>query len=148
MPTDIRGVDLSAVLAKSRHKHHWAVTAVFGVDVNTIEAMAERRLSMVNLFARDKTEEAMAVPGVDLPMGNANMITTSGPGCIKCGVHWEDPDNGHGHGCPVSDDEWAAQFNQQEQQQNDMLGSVFGYLVNKARGETGSGLVADATEPS
>src|SRR6185312_7716002 len=129
-----RGVDLNIVRAKSQHKHRWAITGIFGVDDRSVEAMAERRLSMVNLTARGMIDEANTIDAIPVGLNDQNMVANFGPGCVKCGTHWEDPDNGHGHGCAVSDEQWQEQFNAQQQQQNETIGRIFGHLVDKARG--------------
>lgn len=129
-----RGVDLGAIMARAKNKHRWTIQAVFDQDETAIAKLAERRLQMVNLFAKGEFEEAQALPNVGLDMNEGNLFHMDGPGCVKCGAHWEDLENGHGHGCPISDDQFEASFAQDGEQRNNYLGSIFQRLLADAGG--------------
>jgi hypothetical protein len=52
-------------------------------------------------------------------MGQEQLMDTDGPGCMKCGMHWNNPEDGYGALCQVDDRDWesglAAQMEARQQ---------------------------------
>lgn len=107
-----RGVDLNVIANKQKHQHRFILVANFFVDTKVLASMAEAKLAYQ--AARAKAEEAGIDPGevtqpdVQLPMTKDTLLGVDGPGCLKCGIHWESED-GWGALCPVSDDVFKEQ---------------------------------------
>lgn len=92
-----RGVDLSALKHKKTHKHCWIVVANFMVTDEEMVATAEKWYIAKN--ANDGSFTAQIL------FRGETLFATDGPGCLKCGVHWQS-DEGYGKLCPVGDDEY------------------------------------------
>ncbi len=102
VPSDmVRGVDLNLVRDRRQHQHHWIITAAFALSDDVLERMMTNKQVVAGAVARGR--EIPEIDGVPLPMGQDNLLSTEGPGCIKCNAHWENPDAGYGKLCGVSD---------------------------------------------
>lgn len=123
----------------SIHQHRWTMTALYAMPEEIVDALADRRGSVVDLIAHGADQDAVDVAAnvpVPLPLGEDNIVKTDGPGCIKCGQHWESP-GGHGHGCPVSDEAWEQNFVQGKVQMDVMLGARLQELVEARLAQIG-----------
>lgn len=138
-PLDLsRGVDLAKIKKRSQNKHRWTFSAIFICPDKTVEQMAERRLQAANLIAKDRIEEAEQLTPPPLAMNEESLIRVDGPGCIKCGSHWENPETGMGHGCPVSDEEFQQRVAMSEAVMGQQRSEVMRGLVERARGVASS----------
>lgn len=98
-----RGVDLAKIRDKHKHQHRWILVANFTVADKFMAQCAQARDKMKTARARGEDPTEVEAPGVQLDQ--ADLISIDGPGCAKCGLHWEH-EKGYGQLCEMSDDDF------------------------------------------
>lgn len=107
MPADLSYVHLKN---NPKHRHRWIMVANYTVTDKLLATMAEGRLAAQYAHDQGKDYEGESI---QIPMGQDQLIGVDGPGCQKCGAHWQQPLDeqtgfgGWGTPCPVSDDVFA-----------------------------------------
>lgn len=131
-----QAVDLTPLLAKKKYDHLWTHTLQFVIPPEAMNLHMEQRERFA-VFASEGGDLDVEQPEelIELPVLVDHLILKVGPGCSKCGIHADDPQNGWPNKCHVSDEDFFAKHTQVQAQADGIRGQAFAQLVQKKMAE-------------
>lgn len=114
-PEMSRGVDLALVRDKKKHQHKWAAIGRYAVTQEQIDDIVTQMDELMRRArAAQAAGETVTMQAIPIPLSQEQLFDVQGPGCVKCNIHFSDPEKGNGKLCEVNDDT-VAEANAQQQ---------------------------------